>query len=147
MEQSWSTSYWCNLDECFQERPGLLEKEIDRLLHGQNVRLAVGHIFGGSIPTGAAAPGELHMRCAFRCFSVVASFRSNSFIANEMSVQSKAVLGAGYSGSPVHFHHRPKSCYSCYELTFHELDTFTMLFLTYRKQLLYYATNSWKTMP
>ena len=44
---------WNSLDQwvidstsmnAFQERPRLLEKEIDRLLHGLNIRLAVGHM-------------------------------------------------------------------------------------------------------
>jgi len=49
-------------------------------------------------------------------------------------------------GAPVLFHHKALSPYSCYELTFHQLLTFIVLFLTYDEQLKsYYATNSRKT--
>ena len=50
------------------------------------------------------------------------------------------------AGPPVVFHDTAKSPYSCYELTFHQLLTFIVLFLSYGEQLKsYYATNSRKT--
>ena len=48
-------------------------------------------------------------------------------------------------GAVVLFHHKALSPYSCYEVTFHQLLTFTVLFLTFiyllKQKLKYFSTR------